>query len=119
MSEAIREPLPTATTAQHAPQAVARRPAAWRRALARVAALVGLNQSTSLARRFLLASLLVLVVGGLTIGWWIGGLLERGIIDRTASITGLYVQSFIEPHLQTLATASGSRSRTWPASTRC
>lgn len=103
MSEAIREPLPTATTAQHAPQAVARRPAAWRRALARVAALVGLNQSTSLARRFLLASLLVLVVGGLTIGWWIGGLLERGIIDRTASITGLYVQSFIEPHLQTLA----------------
>lgn len=70
----------------------------------RLAAIAGLGGSTSLARRFLLASLLVLVVGGLTIGWWIGGQLERGIIDRTAAITGLYVQSFIEPRLTSLET---------------
>ena len=69
----------------------------------KVVGLLGLNQSSSLARRFLLASLAVLVVGGLTVGWWIGGQLERGIVDRTASITGLYVQSFIEPHLESLA----------------
>ncbi|MEA2676558.1 MAG: hypothetical protein QOJ81_699 [Chloroflexota bacterium] len=65
--------------------------------------LVGLNQSSSLARRFLLASLAVLLVGGLSVGLWMGGQLERGIIDRTASITGLYVQSFLEPHLESLA----------------
>jgi len=69
----------------------------------RLAGLLGLNQSNSLARRFLLASLAVLVVGALTVGWWIGGQLERGIVDRTASITGLYVQSFVEPHLESLA----------------
>jgi signal transduction histidine kinase len=74
--------------------------------LKRLAGLLGLNQSSSLARRFLLASLAVLVVGGLAVGWWIGGQLERGIIDRTASITGLYVQSFIEPHLESLAAGS-------------
>jgi signal transduction histidine kinase len=72
-------------------------------ALRRVAGLIGLNQSNSLARRFLLASLLVLLAGGVTVGWWVGGQLERGIVDRTASITGLYVQSFIEPHLEGLS----------------
>lgn len=72
----------------------------------RLSGLLGLNQSSSLARRFLLASLAVLMVGGLTVGWWIGGQLERGIVDRTASITGLYVQSFIEPHLESLASDS-------------
>lgn len=69
----------------------------------RLGGLIGLNQSTSLARRFLFASLLVLVVAGLTVGWWIGRQLERGIIDRTASITGLYVESFIGPRLESLA----------------
>jgi signal transduction histidine kinase len=68
----------------------------------RIARALGIDQAWSLARRFLLASLLVLVVGGLVIGWWVGGQLERGIIDRTASITGLYVDSFIEPHLESL-----------------
>jgi signal transduction histidine kinase len=69
----------------------------------RVAGLFGLNQSSSLARRFMLAGLAVLLIGGLSVGWWMGGQLERGIIDRTASITGLYVQSFLEPHLESLA----------------
>jgi signal transduction histidine kinase len=105
MSHALDEPLrPTAGVAAAPPVTDARPGGAWSRAASRLGSLFGLSQSTSLARRFLLASLLVLVVGGLTIGWWVGGLLERGIIDRTASITGLYVQSFIQPHLQTLAT---------------
>jgi signal transduction histidine kinase len=75
-----------------------------RRAASRLGSLVGLNQSTTLARRFLLASLLILVVGGLAIGWWVGTQLERGIIDRSAAITGLYVESFIQPHLSGIDT---------------
>src|SRR3954452_2252742 len=82
------------------------RPRAWRRAANRVGALIGLNQSTSLARRFLMASLLILVFGGLLVGWWVGNQLERGITDRTASVTGLYVESFIQPHLAGLDTGA-------------
>jgi signal transduction histidine kinase len=58
----------------------------------------------SLARRFLLANLAILLVGGVTIGIWVGDQLERGIIDRTSSITALYVESFIEPPIESLAT---------------
>lgn len=65
--------------------------------------LLGRATEVSLARRFLFASLTVLLVGGLAIGLWVGAQLQRGIIDRTASITALYVQSFIEPHLESLA----------------
>lgn len=64
---------------------------------------LGLAGPDSLARRFLVASLAVLLVGGAAIGLWVGSQLERGIIDRTASITALYVQSFIEPHLASMA----------------
>ena len=60
-------------------------------------------QTNSLARRFLLASLAVLLAAGAVIGWWVGDQLERGIITRTASITGLYVQSFLAPELESLA----------------
>jgi signal transduction histidine kinase len=59
------------------------------------------------ARRFLLANLAILVIGGLLIGIWVGDLLERGIVDRTASITALYVESFIEPQVDAL-TATGT-----------
>lgn len=61
---------------------------------------------TSLARRFLFANLVLLLLAGLTIGVFVGDQLERGIIERTASITGLYVESFIEPHLGSMATGS-------------
>ena len=47
--------------------------------------------------------MVVLLLGGLTIGWWVGDQIQRGIISRTASITALYVQSFIEPHVADLA----------------
>jgi signal transduction histidine kinase len=75
---------------------------AFRRFGTRLGGILGLNQSTTLARRFLLASLVVLLIGGLAIGWWVGTQLERSIIDRSASITGLYVESFIAPHLESL-----------------
>ena len=63
----------------------------------------------TLARRFLAVNLVILVVGGLIAGVWTANALERGILDRTASVTALYVDSFVEPHLQGLA-ASGTLS---------
>ena len=60
-------------------------------------------RSTSLAQRFLLANLLILLVAGLTVGVWVGDQVERSIVDRTASVTGLYVESIIEPSVASLA----------------
>jgi signal transduction histidine kinase len=107
MSHAVDDSLRPAP-AGVVPKEGATRPgvAGVRRVANRIGGLLGLNQSTTLARRFLLASLLVLVVGGLLAGWWVGNQLSRGIIDRTASVTGLYVESFIQPHLQGLDTGS-------------
>jgi signal transduction histidine kinase len=100
MSRALEDSLRSVSAAPARDQ---RGQATLRRVSGRAAGLIGLNQSTSLARRFLVASLLVLLVGGLVIGWWIGNQLERGIIDRTASITGLYVESFVQPRIESLA----------------
>lgn len=107
MSHALDDPLraPSGPTVAAASAATRSTPA-WRRAARRASGAAGLNQSTSLARRFLVASLLILTVGGLAVGWWVGAQLERGIIDRSASITGLYVESFIQPHLQGLDTGA-------------
>lgn len=63
----------------------------------------------SLARRFLMVNMLILVVGGAAMGLWVGDQLERGIIDRSASITALYVDGFIEPHLASLGTGAWLR----------
>jgi signal transduction histidine kinase len=59
--------------------------------------------ATSLAQRFLLANLAILLVAGLTVGIWVGNQLERSILDRTASVTALYVASIIEPSVASLA----------------
>jgi hypothetical protein len=64
---------------------------------------LGAARSTSLAQRFLLANLLILLVAGLLVGAWVGNQLEASIIDRTASVTGLYVESIIEPSVASLA----------------
>jgi signal transduction histidine kinase len=57
----------------------------------------------SLARRFMLASLVILVTGMFGIGVWISHRIESGVIHRTSATTALYVDSFIQPHLQELA----------------
>jgi signal transduction histidine kinase len=84
------------------PQARARAPQPSSR-VRRIGEALGLVGDESLARRFLIASLLVLLIGGVAIGLVVGNQLQRGIIDRTASITALYVQSFVEPHLASMA----------------
>ena len=50
---------------------------------------------TSLAGRFLGANLAILLVGGLIIAVWVGNELESAIVDRTAAITALYVESSV------------------------
>jgi signal transduction histidine kinase len=62
--------------------------------------------SSSLARRFLLANLVILLVAGVAVGLWVGDQLERGIVARTAAATGLYVESIIEPAITSLAEGS-------------
>jgi signal transduction histidine kinase len=57
----------------------------------------------TLAERFQLANTLVLLVGTLVVGAWVGAQIETGVLNRTASVTALYVDSIISPHLQSLA----------------
>ena len=57
----------------------------------------------SLARRFLLANLLIVVLASVAIGAWVGFQVERSVLDRTASVTALYIESFVEPQIATLA----------------
>jgi signal transduction histidine kinase len=60
----------------------------------------------SLARRFLLVSLILVVVGGAATAWALGQLIETSAINRTTSVTALYVDSFVAPELQSLANGS-------------
>jgi len=60
----------------------------------------------SLSRRFMLASLIILVSGMFGIGVWVSHRIESGVIHRTAATTALYVDSFIQPRLQELAEAN-------------
>ncbi|MBI4083911.1 MAG: sensor histidine kinase [Candidatus Lambdaproteobacteria bacterium] len=56
----------------------------------------------TLARQFLLVSFLILLVGMVVIGLWVGRQIETGVINRTAGVTALYVDSFIAPYVQGL-----------------
>jgi signal transduction histidine kinase len=59
----------------------------------------------SMARRYLLLSLVFVVVGGGIVAYALGQLIETSAISRTTSITGLYVESFVAPQLQSLTTS--------------
>src|SRR3990170_5536505 len=60
----------------------------------------------SLAHRFLLANLVVLLIAGLAVGVWVGDQLERSIVERTAAVTALYVESIVEPSVASMADGS-------------
>ena len=62
---------------------------------------VPLKQAT-LAQRFMIASLLILIAGMAGIGVWIGNEIKNGVIHRTGATTALYVDSFVAPILQEL-----------------
>src|SRR5512134_3383434 len=58
----------------------------------------------TLAQRFMLASLVILIAGMAGIGIWIGNEIKNGVIHRTGATTALYVDSFVAPILQDLGT---------------
>ncbi len=58
----------------------------------------------SLTRQFMMVSFVILLMGMAIIGFWVGEQIENGVINRTAAVTSLYVDSFVSPHLQDLAT---------------
>ena len=57
----------------------------------------------SLAKQFLLVSFPVMLAGSLVIGWWIGKQVEESAVHRVGSVTALYVDAFVGPHVQALA----------------
>ena len=57
----------------------------------------------SVAQRFLLGSLIILVAGMAGVGAWVSQQIVDGVIHRTASTTALYVDSLIAPSLQDLS----------------
>jgi signal transduction histidine kinase len=59
----------------------------------------------SLARQFLVAHLAIVLVGVVVTGVWIANQIEASVLDRTGSVTALYVDSVISPRLQNLAQA--------------
>src|SRR5688500_14190100 len=59
----------------------------------------------SLSRQFLVASFPILLVGMLVIGLWVGREIERGVVNRLGSVTRLYVDSLVAPHMQLLLDA--------------
>jgi signal transduction histidine kinase len=66
----------------------------------------------SLADQYLLASLVVVLVGVLITSIWLGARIESGVLDRTAGITALYVDSVVNPNLQGLASDDASLAPT-------
>ena len=56
----------------------------------------------TLAQRFMLASLIILISGMAGIGIWVGNQIKNGVIHRTGATTALYVDSFVAPLLQEL-----------------
>ncbi len=57
----------------------------------------------SLARRYLVSHFTVVLAGVLVVGAWVGHQIGERVLQRTAGITALYVDSVVGPHLQTLA----------------
>ena len=55
------------------------------------------------AQRFLLASLVILVLGMAGLGGWMGLQIENSVIHQSAAYTALYVSSIVEPNLQEMA----------------
>jgi hypothetical protein len=57
----------------------------------------------SLAQRFMVGSLVILLLGMAGVGAWVAHRIEQGVIHRTAATTALYVDSLIAGSLQDLA----------------
>jgi signal transduction histidine kinase len=58
----------------------------------------------SLAVKFSLISLAVMVISGFGLGWWVALEIERGVVQRSASNMALFVENYLQPELQELNT---------------
>jgi signal transduction histidine kinase len=61
-------------------------------------------QRLSLATQFAMAGSLVLALAALAIGWWVTGRIEASVVRNTANASAIYMDSFISPLSQNLAT---------------
>lgn len=61
-------------------------------------------QRMSLATQFAVAGSAVLAAATLAIGWWVTGRIEESVVRNTANATAIYMDSFISPLSQALAT---------------
>lgn len=57
----------------------------------------------TLAARYNLASLVVLLAGMVLTGWWVGLQIREGVIHRTSATASLYVENFLVTQLQELS----------------
>lgn len=57
------------------------------------------RRGLSLASRFLIANLVVLTIASVAVAVFVGIQLENGVLSRTAAVTALYIESFVEPEL--------------------
>ena len=64
----------------------------------------------SLSRQFLLISFPVLLMGMIVIGYLIGRQVEESVVHRMGGVTGLYVDSFVAPHVQSLVNTDDLRA---------
>jgi signal transduction histidine kinase len=60
-------------------------------------------QRQSLSKKFLMVSFPVILIGSLSIGWWIGNQVKESVIQRMGSVSALLVDSLIAPHVQNLS----------------
>jgi signal transduction histidine kinase len=60
----------------------------------------------SLARRYLILSLVIVVLGAGVVAYALGLMIESSAINRTTAVTALYAESFVAPHLQSLASGT-------------
>ncbi len=63
----------------------------------------------SLVQRFLLTGGIVFAGGMAAVGAWVAWQIEAGVVNRTGAVTSTFVDSFVSPHLQSLAHADRLR----------
>lgn len=62
-------------------------------------------QNLTLSQRFVIGSLVIIILGTLGLAYWVGLQIREGVINRAGATTALYVDSFIAPRLQELGTS--------------
>jgi signal transduction histidine kinase len=58
----------------------------------------------SLVQQFMLISLIILILGMLGLGSWVENEIKSGVIDHAGATTALYLDSFVAPLMQEMAT---------------